>query len=133
MTAASFNRRSFLRAGTFGLAGAMGAGLRAQTSAGVTLSPYVADVDGDGQIGAADTQLMQRALFTSRGFALEANIGFDYRADVFGRARVDQEAVDAVSRTISLLGTGALAGAPRPITVACISQPFMCLAINRGC
>ena len=27
----------------------------------------------------------------------------------------------------------ALAGAPRPITVACISQPFMCLAINRGC
>ena len=98
MTAASFNRRSFLRAGTFGLTGAMGAGLRAQTSAGVTLSPYVADVDGDGQIvGAADTQLMQRALFTSRGFALEANIGFDYRADVFGRARVDQEALDTVA------------------------------------
>ncbi len=114
----SLDRRSFLRVGTLGLAGAMGTGLRAQTSAGVTLPAYVADVDGDGQLGAADTQLMRGALFTSRGFAIEPNTGFDYRADVFGRARIDQGAVDAVSRTIGLLGDGVSVGDPRPITVA---------------
>ena len=96
----------------------MGTGLRAQTSAGVTLPAYVADVDGDGQLGAADTRLMRGALFTSRGFAIEPNTGFDYRADVFGRAGIDQDAVDAVSRTIDLLGDGVAVGHPRPITVA---------------
>ena len=96
----------------------MGTGLRAQTSAGVILPAYVADVDGDGQLGAADIQLMRGALFTSWGFAIEPNTGFDYRADVFGRARVDQDAVDAVSRTIGLLGDGVPVGDPRPITVA---------------
>jgi len=118
MTAGSLDRRSFLRVGTVGLAGAMGAGLRAQTSAGVTLPPHVADVDGDGLLGDADIQLMQRALLTSRGFALEPSRGFDYRADVFGRAAIGQDAVDAVSRTISLLGNGVPVGDPRPITVA---------------
>ena len=96
----------------------MGTGLRAQISAGVTLPAYVADVDGDGQLGAADTQLMQGALFTSRGFAIEPNTGFDYRADVFARAEIDQDAVDAVSRTIGLLGDGVKVSDPRPITVA---------------
>ena len=118
MTAGSLDRRSFLRVGTLGLAGAIGTGLRAQTSAGVTLPAYVADVDGDGQLGAADTQLMRGALFTSRGFAIEPNTGFDYRADVFGRAGIDQDAVDAVSRTIGLLGDGVPVSDPRPITVA---------------
>ena len=118
MTAGSLDRRSFLRVGTLGLAAAVGTGLRAQTSAGVTLPAYVADVDGDGQLGAADTQLMRGALFTSRGFAIEPNTGFDYRADVFGRAGIDQDAVDAVSRTISLLGDGVPVSDPRPITVA---------------
>ena len=118
MTTGSLDRRSFLRVGTLGLAGGLGAGLRAQTSSGVTLPPYVADVDGDGQLGAADIQLMQRALFTSRGSALEPNRGYDYRADVFGRARVDQDAVDSVSRTIGLQGTGVSVSTPRPITVA---------------
>ena len=118
MTADSLDRRSFLRVGTLGLAGALGTALRAQTSAGVTLPAYVADVDGDGRLGAADIQLMRGALFTSRGFAIEPNTGFDYRADVFGRAGIDQDAVDAVSRTIGLLGDGGLASDPRPITVA---------------
>jgi hypothetical protein len=118
MTAGSLDRRSFLRVGTLGLAGAVGTGLRAQTSAGVTLPAYVADVDGDGQLGAADNQLMRSALFTSRGFAIEPNTGFDYRADVFGRAGIDQDAVDAVSRTIGLLGDGVPVSDPRPITVA---------------
>jgi hypothetical protein len=96
----------------------MGSGLQAQTPAGVTLPPYVADVDGDGRVGIADAQVMQRALFTSRGFALEPNSGFDFRADVFGRAGIDQDAVDAVSHTIGLLGNDVPVSTPRPITVA---------------
>ena len=118
MTTASLDRRSFLRVGTLGLAGAMGARPRAQSSADVILPPYIADVDGDGQLGAGDTELMRRALFTSRGFALQPSTGFDYRADVFGRGRVDQDAVDAVSRTIGLLGDSGHVSDPRPITVA---------------
>ena len=90
----------------------------AQIAPGVTLPPYIADVNGDGQLGAADTQLMRGALFTSRGFAIEPNTGFDYRADVLGRAGIDQAAVDAVSRTIGLLGDGVPVSDPRPITVA---------------
>ena len=85
----SLDRRSFLRVGTLGLAGAMGTGLRAQIVPGLTLPPYVADVNGDGQLGAGDIQLMRGAQFTSRGFAIEPNAGFDYRADVFGRAGID--------------------------------------------
>ena len=112
------DRRSFLRVGTLGLAGAMGGGLRAQTSPSVILPPYVADINGNGLLGSDDTQLMRGALFTSRGFALEPNRGFDFRADVFGRAGIDQDAVDAVSRTIGLLDDGVLVNAPRPITVA---------------
>lgn len=118
MTAEPFGRRSFLRVGAMGLAGTMGTGLRAQTSAGVTLPAYLADVDGDGLLGTADSDLMRGALFTSRGFAVEPNTGFDYRADVFGRAGIDQDAVDAVSRTIELQGDGTLVSDPRPITVA---------------
>ena len=112
------DRRSFLRIGTLGLAGGLGTGLRAQTSAGVTLPWHVADVDGDGQLGAADIQLMRRAPFTSRGFALEPNSGFDYRADVFGQGRVNQAAVDAVSRTVGLLDADVPKSGPRPITIA---------------
>ena len=117
MTAGPLDRRSFLRVGTLGLAGAVGVGLRAQTPAGVILPPYLADVDGSGLLGAADTELMRRSVLTSRGFALVPNTGYDYRADVFGRAQVDQDAVDAVSHTIGQLGSG-VPGAPRPITVA---------------
>jgi hypothetical protein len=118
MTAESIGRRSFLQVGAMGLAGTMRTGLRAQTSAGVTLPTYLADVDGDGLLGAADRELMRGALFTSRGFAVAPNAGFDYRADVFGRAGVDQDAVDAVSRTIELQADGTLVSDPRPITVA---------------
>ena len=110
--------RSLLRVGTLGLVGAMGAWLRAQTPGGTTLPSYVADVDGDGQLGGLDIELMRRALFTSRGFAVEPNTGYDHRADIFGRAKIDQDAVDAVSRTITLLGNGVMVGIPRPITVA---------------
>ena len=118
MTAGSLGRRSFLRVGAMGLAGTMGTGLRAQTLAGLTLPTYLADVDGDGLLSAADSELMRNALFTSRGFAVEPNTGFDYRADVFGRAGIDQDAVDAVSRTIDLQVDGTPVSDPRPITVA---------------
>ncbi len=107
-----------MRVGTLGLVGAMGARGRAQTPAGVILPSYVADVDGNGQLDAADLQLMQRALFTSRGFGLEPNTGYDHRADIFGRGEVDQAAVDAVSRTLGVVGDGVPVSDPRPITVA---------------
>ena len=96
----------------------MRVGLRGQSTNGLTLPPYVADIDGDGQVGLADTQVMRQVLFTSRGFALQPNTGFDFRADVFGRASIDQDAVDAVFRTVDLLGDGLPVDEPRPITVA---------------
>jgi len=118
MTVDVLDRRSFLRVGTLGLAGAMRGRLRAQTLDKAILSPYVADVNGDGQLDAIDKQLMQYARFTSRGFSLEPSAGFDYRADVLARGEVNELSVDAVLRTIDSLGSGALVSDPRPITVA---------------
>jgi hypothetical protein len=92
--------------------------LRAQQVGAGMLAPYVADVDGDGILGAADMAILERALFTTRGFRVEPNTGYDFRADVFGRASIDQESVDAVLRTIGLLSNGGSASMPRPITVA---------------
>ena len=57
----SLDRRSFLRVGTLGLAGAMGTGLRAQIAPGLTLPPYVADVNGDGLADMADSVKDQSA------------------------------------------------------------------------
>ena len=107
-----------MRVGTLGLLGAREAWLRAQAPAGATLPAYVADVNGDGHLGGPDIGLMQRAVFTSRGFAVEPNTSYDHRADIFGRAQIDQEAVDAVARTIALHADGVPAPVPRPITVA---------------
>ena len=112
------DRRSFLRTGATGLLGALQVGLHAQIQPLVTVPPYLADVDGDGILGVKDIDLVRQALFTSRGFGLEPSEGFDYRADVFSAARVDQDALDAVSRTIDLLGYGVPVSDPRPITVA---------------
>jgi hypothetical protein len=90
--------------------------LRAQTTDAAALAPYLADVDGDGVIGIGDAGVMQQAVLTSRGFGIEPNSGFDIRADVFGRGVIGQDAVDAVSRTVT---TTALLSQPvrRPITV----------------
>jgi len=118
MTAGMLDRRSLLRLGTLGLVGGMEAWLRAQAPGGHILPTYVADVDGDGQLGGRDIEVMRRAPFTSRGFKVEPNTGYDYRADIFGRAQVDQDAVDAVLRTIELFGNGLTVDIPRPITVA---------------
>ncbi len=97
-------------------AGAAGGRLGAQTTAPVTLASHVADVNGDGTLGIGDAGVMEQALFTSRGFGIEPNTGFDPRADVFGRGVIGQDAVDAVSR---LLATSAVPSRPvrRPITV----------------
>ena len=98
------------------LAAAAAGRLQAQSPGPVTLAPYVADVDGDGTIGVADTGVMQQAVLTSRGFGVEPNRGFDIRADVFGRGVIGQDAVDAVAHTVA---TAAVPFRPvrRPITV----------------
>jgi len=117
MTASRLDRRLFLRLGTMGLAGAAGGRLvQAQAPDTVTLASHVVDVNGDGVLGTGDVRLMEQALFTSRGFAIEPNSGFDPRADVFGRGVIGQDAVDAVARAVS---TSSVPSAPvrRPITV----------------
>ncbi|MEO2197243.1 MAG: hypothetical protein ABGY72_14265, partial [bacterium] len=97
MTAPRPDRRLFLRLGAMGLAGAAGGRLvQAQAPDAVTLASHVVDVNGDGWLGAGDVGVMEQALFTSRGFAIEPNTGFDTRADVFGRGVIGQDAVDAV-------------------------------------
>ena len=99
MTPRSLGRRDFLRLGGAGLAvGVSGGSAHAQTE--TTLAPYLADVDGDGLLGAGDIQLMSQALFTNRGFDLVPNTGFDHRADVFGRGEVGQIEVDAVTKIV---------------------------------
>ncbi|HIE94121.1 MAG TPA: hypothetical protein EYQ83_15125 [Acidobacteria bacterium] len=117
MTESRFDRRLFLRLGAMGLAGAAGGRLvQAQAPDAVTLASHVVDVNGDGWLGAGDVGVMEQALFTSRGFAIEPNTGFDTRADVFGRGVIGQDAVDAVIHAVS---TSAVPAVPvrRPITV----------------
>ena len=117
MTAPRLDRRLFLRLGAMGLAGAAGGRLvQAQAPDTATLLSHVVDVDGDGVLGAGDVEVMDQALFTSRGFAIEPNTGFDIRADIFGRGVIGQDAVDAVIRAVS---TSSVPAVPvrRPITV----------------
>ncbi len=117
MTPHSLGRRDFLRLGGAGLAvGVSGISSRAQTE--TTLAPYLADVDGDGLLGAGDIQLMTQALSTNRGFGLVPNMGFDHRADVFGRGAVGQAEIDAVVRAVQSADPVALRINPRPVTVA---------------
>ena len=117
MTPHSLGRRDFLRLGGAGLAvGVSGISSRAQTE--TTLAPYLADGDGDGLLGAGDIQLMTQALSTNRGFGLVPNMGFDHRADVFGRGAVGQAEIDAVVRAVQSADPVALRINPRPVTVA---------------
>ena len=111
------SRRTFLGTSLAGLATLTGTRPRGQTLASPPLDPYIADIDGDGRLTEADVSLMQQVLLTSRGFALRPNEGFDFRADVFGRGEIDQQAVNAALQTIAQVGYGTVA-TPRPITVA---------------
>ena len=116
MTATRVDRRSVLRLGAMSVVAAATGRLQAQSTGPMTLPDHVADVDGNGSIGLGDTGLMQQALFTTRGFGIQPNSGFDTRADVFGRGIIGPDAVDAVAHTV------ATAAVPsrrvrRPITV----------------
>ena len=79
---------------------------------------YLSDTTGDGVLSEGDRRLVQRALFSRRGFDLRPAQDFDYRADVLGRGSVGQGALDLVSSTVAE-HTGPLnASDTRPITVA---------------
>ena len=80
-------------------AGALGVPIRGQ-EAPILLPPYVTDVDGNGFIESADDELVSTALHARRGFDLAPADGFDYRADVLGRAAVDPLVVDSVRHSV---------------------------------
>ena len=82
------------------------------------LPPYVADVDGSGTINASDREIVSTALYAQRGFGLTPRPGFDYRADVFGRAVVEPLVVDSVTHTIQRYGESTMPTSRRPITIA---------------
>ena len=114
------SRRQFLATAGAALAGATARGaapLHAQEGA-LLLPPYVTDVDGDGQIGDGDQQIVEHALYAQRGFDLLPAAGFDQRADVFGRGAVDAHSVDSVTRSVAQYGASTVPLPPRPITVA---------------
>lgn len=98
-------------------AGALGLPVRGQ-EAPILLPPYVTDVDGNGFIESADDELVSTALHARRGFDLAPASGFDYRADVLGRASVDPLVVDSVRHSVRRYAETAEPTAGRPITVA---------------
>lgn len=116
--AAEPSRRKFLRTTAASLAvGAAPGALRGQ-EAPLLLAPYVTDVDGSGTISAVDEEIVSTALHAQRGFGLRPRPGFDYRADVLGRAAVDPLVVDSVSHSVQQY-TGSEEPPPRrPITIA---------------
>ena len=79
---------------------------------------HLADTTGDAILSASDRRVVQRALFSRRGFDLRPHPGFDIRADVLGRGAIDGDVVDLVSRTVSELGGQLHVHQTRPITVA---------------
>ena len=98
-------------------AGAFGIPIRGQ-EAPILLPPYVTDVDGNGFIDSADDELVSTALHARRGFDLAPAAGFDYRADVLGRAAVDPLVVDSVRHSVRRYAETAEPTPGRPVTVA---------------
>ena len=84
----------------------------------ILLPPYVTDVDGSGFIDGADAEIVSTALHAQRGFRLAPRAGFDYRADVLGRAAVDPQVVDAVSHSVRQYVDSEEPTPDRPVTVA---------------
>ena len=115
------SRRRFLRAAACASGSLIGAGrgLPSLAQSPLPVVPaHLSDTTGDGVLSAGDRRLVQRALFSRRGFSLRPNPEFDYRADVLGRGTIGQDALDLVSSTVAQQ-TGPLgAGEIRPITVA---------------
>ena len=116
MTRAAPRRRFMATAGAAVAAAASRVSLpNAQTP--VLLPSWVADVDGDGAVGASDRDLAASALFTHRGFGLQPAHGFDPRADVFGRGTVDAPSVNSIEHSVQRYASG-LQTRTRPITIA---------------
>ncbi len=82
------------------------------------LPPYVADVDGSGAVNGVDEDIVSTALYAHRGFGLAPRTGFDYRADVLGRAAIEPLVVNAVSHSVQRYAESTRPPLPRPITVA---------------
>ena len=82
------------------------------------LPPYVTDVDGSGSINGVDEEIVSTALHAHRGFGLTPRPGFDYRADVLGRAAVDPLVVDSVSHSVQRYTESQEPTPLRPITIA---------------
>ena len=114
------SRRRFLATSGAALAGAAAPNLAAREaqSSPVLLPPYVADVDGDGQLGPLDQEVVRTALFAQRGFDLVPRPGFDQRADVFGRGSVEPLGVDSVAHSIDQHIMSLAPAITRPITIA---------------
>ena len=83
----------------------------------VLLPPYLADIDGDGQLGSGDTSILQTALLSQRGFDLTPSPNFDYRADVFGRGVIENQTIESIYHSVQFW-KGRPNLQPRPITVA---------------
>lgn len=111
------SRRRFLAAASAAVAASGVPRLNAQSDP-ILLPPYIADVDGDGQLGSRDEEIARTALFAQRGFDLEPRPGFDQRTDVFGRGAVDQLVVDSVRHSIAYHRADDAPAMARPITVA---------------
>lgn len=116
--APELSRRKFLRTTAASLAaGAVSGSIQGQEPP-LLLAPYVTDVDGSGAINAVDEEIVSTALHAQRGFGLRPRFGFDYRADVLGRAAVDPLVVDSVSHSVQQY-TGSHEPPPRrPVTIA---------------
>tara|TARA_B100001123_G_scaffold439135_1_gene575386 strand:+ start:5298 stop:6794 length:1497 start_codon:yes stop_codon:yes gene_type:complete len=117
-----FSRRRFLKTGALA-AGSLGVFRPQQFLSGqsvdpILLSSFVADVNGNGWLGAVDKRVVQDALLTTRGRGLISRENFNYKADVFGRGIVDQQSVDSVIYTVNALESGLIEREPRPITIA---------------
>jgi hypothetical protein len=81
------------------------------------LPSFIADISGNQTLGKIDRSIVEAALGSRRGFGVAPDQGFDHRADVFGRGRVDASDFDAVKRAHRHLAANAADERTRPITV----------------
>ena len=99
------------------LAGGARARLFAAQLGGPLLS-YLADLSGNGRFDEQDESIVRAALGSRRGPGLLSRAGYDFRADVFGRAAVDQSDLEAVLAAIEYFSNNPEEIVPRPVTVA---------------
>ncbi len=99
------------------MAAAASPGNMVSAQAPVLLPSWVADIDGNGELGPGDGDLAAAVLFARRGFRLQPARGFDSRADVFGRGAIDAPSVDSIQHSVDRYFNG-LRTQRRPITIA---------------